>query len=132
MVISATVRNEASGHQVAVRTGDKEQQVGIPAKAEGAGSSVNGGELLFLALATCFCNDVYREARDRGIAVSAVEVEVSGQFGGRGKPAEGIRYRAKVVSDAGEEAIRELLRVTDSVAEVHNTLRRGTAVVLEL
>jgi hypothetical protein len=45
-----------------VRTGNKEQPLGIPAKAEGSSSSLNEGELLFLALATCYCNDIYREA----------------------------------------------------------------------
>jgi uncharacterized OsmC-like protein len=131
MQIAATVRNQGSEHHVTVRTGDKEQPMGIPARAGGQGSGVNGGELLFVALATCFCNDVYREARERGIGVTSVEVEVTGRFGGKGEPAEEIRYRTTVEGDAGEEELRALLRYTDSVAEVHNTLRRGTAVTLD-
>ena len=31
-------------------------------KSPGRGSAVNGGEFLVLALATCYCNDLYREA----------------------------------------------------------------------
>jgi organic hydroperoxide reductase OsmC/OhrA len=44
------------------------------------GSSINGGELLFAALATCFCNDLYREAAQRGINVQDVDVEVTETF----------------------------------------------------
>ena len=73
MEISATVANQDGRHQSMVRTGDKAQSLGIPAKAEGFGSAVNGGELLFLALATCYCNDIYREAKTRGINVESVE-----------------------------------------------------------
>jgi uncharacterized OsmC-like protein len=35
---------------------------------------------LFLALATCYCNDIYREAAKRNIKVDSVEVEVEGTF----------------------------------------------------
>jgi hypothetical protein len=54
------------------------------------GSSINGGELLFAALATCFCNDRYREAAKRGVEVQDVEVEVTGTFGNPGEPARDI------------------------------------------
>jgi organic hydroperoxide reductase OsmC/OhrA len=130
MIISATVMNEGDKHRTVVRTGDKVQTVGIPAKTEGSGSSVNGGELLFLALATCYCNDIYREAKERGLQVSAVEVEVTGNFGGKGEPAEDIRYRAALKSNASREEVVDLMRRTDSVAEIHNTLRRGTPAIL--
>ena len=131
MIISATVINEGKQHRTVVRTGNKDQQVAISAKAEGSGSSVNGGELLFLALATCYCNDIYREAKERGLQVSSVEVEVTGTFGSKGEPAENIRYRAAVKSNAGREQVLQLMRHTDSVAEIHNTLRRGTPVLLD-
>ncbi len=131
MMISATVVNEGVQHRAVVRTGDKEQQLLIPAKTDGLGSGVNGGELLFLALATCYCNDIYREAKERGLEVASVEVEVSGQFGGKGEPARDIRYRAALRSNASQEEILDLMRHTDSVAEIHNTLRQGTPVTLD-
>ena len=130
MIISAIVMNEGDQHRTIVRTGNKEQPVGIPAKMEGSGSSVNGGELLFLALATCYCNDIYREAKERGLQVSSVEVEVTGNFGSKGEPAEDIQYRAALKSNATREEVIDLMRYTDSVAEIHNTLRRGTPVIL--
>lgn len=130
MQISARVVNQKGQHQSSVRTGDKTQSLAIPPKIEGAGSSVNGGELLFLALATCYCNDIYREANDRGLEVESLEVEVSGQFGSRGEPAEKITYRASVKAKGSEDEVLRLMRDTDSVAEIHNTLRRATPVVL--
>jgi organic hydroperoxide reductase OsmC/OhrA len=81
-----------------VRSGDDEKVLVIPAKQEGSGSSINGGELLFLALATCYCNDIYREAKERGVEVVSVEVEVTGRLGSKGAAAEDIQYRATVTS----------------------------------
>jgi organic hydroperoxide reductase OsmC/OhrA len=130
MEISATVVNQDGRHQAMVRTGDKAQSLAIPAKAEGFGSAVNGGELLFLALATCYCNDIYREAKTRGIDVESVEVQVVGQFGAKGEPAENISYRASVKAQGSERDVLDLMRYTDTVAEIHNTLRRATPVVL--
>jgi uncharacterized OsmC-like protein len=103
----------------------------IAPKASGFGSSVNGGELLFLALATCYCNDIYREAAKRGIEVERVEVDVDGQFGTEGEPATHVAYRARVVAHADEAEIRELMRQTDTLAEIQNTLRVQTPVTLE-
>lgn len=86
---------------------------------------------MFLALATCSCNDVYREAGKRGIAVEQVEVEVEGRFGAEGEPATGVTYRATVVADADEAEIRELMRRTDAAPEFQNTLRVPTTVTLD-
>lgn len=88
--------------------------------------------MLFLALATCYCNDIYREAAKRDIEVDRVEVEVTGNFEAEGKPGSNIVYRAKVDAKASPEEIRELLSHTDTVAEIQNTLRVGTAVKLEI
>lgn len=130
MEVSAVVRSTGSGHAVTVRTERNEQQLPIPAKATGPGSGVNGGELLMLALATCYCNDLYREAARLGIALEAVEVEATARFPGVGLAASDILYRARVSSPAGPARIAELLRQTDAVAEVHNTIRAGVPVVL--
>ncbi len=130
MEISATVRNTAAGHAVGVRTGDNAQALAIPAKANAPGSAVNGGEFLLLALATCYCNDLYREAARLGIAVDGVEVEATAVFPGIGLAATDIRYRVRVDSPADAAAVAELIRKTDAVAEVHNTVRASVAVAL--
>ena len=59
---------------------------------------------------------------------SGHEVEASAEFPGVGLAAKDIRYRARVVSSAPEPAIARLLRETDRVAEVHNTIRAGVPV----
>ena len=130
MQTSARVESRQDQHHVTLRTNGQVHTLAIAPKPGGFGSSASGGELLALALATCWCNDLYREAAARGIAVQGVEVEVDAEFGAAGEPARQIRYRAKVTADAPDEAVRELVEHTDRVAEVHNTLRRGIAVEL--
>ena len=131
MKISAQVQNSHGEHQVTLTTNGNPHSIVIPPKPSGYGSSANGGELLFLALATCYCNDIYREAAKRGIKVEQVEVTVEGQFASEGGPATGITYRAKVVAHAPEAEIRELMQHTDTVAEIQNTLRVPTPVTLD-
>ena len=130
MKISARVQNSHNVHHVILRTNDQSHSLTIPPKPTGFGSSANGGELLFLALATCYCNDIYREASKRGITVGHVEVEVEGEFGAEGASAQNVTYRAKVAAKAPPELITELMQFTDRVAEVQNTLRVATGVTL--
>ncbi|MDR7094351.1 OsmC family protein [Hydrogenophaga laconesensis] len=129
MNISATVRHNAARYDVEVRTGATAQALIVPAKTSGEGSAVSGGEFLVLALATCYCNDLYREARRLRIPIDGVEVQASARFAGIGLAATDIRYTASVNSPASPEAISALLRETDAVAEVQNTLRKGVPVV---
>lgn len=127
MEISATLVNAPGRHQVVVRTGGAEHALEIAAR-RGGGSATNGGELLMLALATCYCNDLYREAARLGITLEEVRVSASAKFEGVGLAATDVRYTASVRSSAPEPAIAQLMRETDAVAEVHNTLRRGVPV----
>jgi organic hydroperoxide reductase OsmC/OhrA len=130
MRISAQVTSSYSEHHVTLATDGATHSIVIPAKPSGYGSSANGGELLLLALATCYCNDIYREAAKRGLMVEQVEVEATAKFGGEGEPASDLTYRARVVAHATEEEIRELCRRTDLAAEIQNTLRASHAVTL--
>ena len=128
MRISASVANRAAEHEVTLSTAGKSQALAVSAKATGGGSAVNGGEFLMLALATCYCNDLYREAAARGLVLTAVEVQASADFPAAGLAATDIRYRARVESTASDAQIEALLRETDQVAEVHNTVRAGLPV----
>ncbi len=129
--ISAQVSSQQNQHEIALTTNANAHVIDIPPRASGYGSSANGGELLFLALATCYCNDVYREAAKRNIVVKRVQVEVSGTFGDApGSIAENVTYTAIVEAEAAEAEIEALMRHTDTVAEIHNTLRLGTTVTL--
>ena len=131
MEISAKVVNAPGAHEATVRTASAARTLAVPPKREGRGSAVNGGEFLMLALATCYCNDLFREAARLGLALDRVEVEATAEFPAAGLAATNVRYRAKVVSSAPDDAIEKLMRETDAVAEVHNTLRAGVPVRLE-
>ena len=128
MEIRAVIRNADADHHATVSTDGRATVVAVPGRP-GGGSALNGGELLCLALATCYCNDLYREARQRGITLTSVVVEATAEFGGPGEPARRITYAAQVTAaDATPADIEALLAHTDSVAEVHNTLRAGIVV----
>jgi uncharacterized OsmC-like protein len=131
MKYSAHLQNSSDHHLVTLKIEEKEQTLPIAPRPTG-GSSVSGGELLFLALATCYCNDLYREAGKLGIALHSVEVEVEGDFEAEGKPASNITYRARINANASPEKIRELMVHTDRVVEIQNTLRTGTPVKFEI
>ena len=130
MKISAHVLNSHKNHQVLLKSDSNEHSISIQPNSTGFGSSINGGEMLFLALATCYCNDIYREAAKREIKIKEVEVEVEGNFYEEGKPARNVTYRAKVIGKASKEDLKELVKYTDKVAEIQNTLRVETPVSL--
>lgn len=130
MTLSARVTSAFNRHETTVQTNDSAKTISIAPKPTGYGSSVNGGELLMLALATCFCNDLYREAAKRGMAVTGVEVEVTGEFGAEGEAGTNFTYQTRVTAEASPEAIADLVRHTDRVAEIQNTLRQGVRVTL--
>lgn len=131
MKIGASVKSSQGSFQVMLQTDDHQHTITIPPKSDGFGSSVNGGEALSLALATCYCNDIYREARKRGIQVEGVEVRVDSDFEGEGAVARNIVYRARVTARASEGEIRDLMNFTDTVSEIQNTLRAGFPLILK-
>lgn len=130
MHITARLISAFDRHETTVQTNGSAKTLAIAPKPMGYGSSVNGGELLMLALATCFCNDLYREAARRNIAVTGVEVEVTGEFGAEGEAGRNFTYQARVSAEASPEEVEALVRHTDCVAEIQNTLRQGVRVTL--
>lgn len=131
MIISASIKNKKDFNNIILNTDKNSHSLDITTKPSGYGSIINGGELLFLALATCFCNDIYREAEKRKMKIESVYVEVTGEFGGVGEPAKNIVYTANVnAPEYSKEDINHLLEFTDKVAEIHNTLRLGVDVKL--
>lgn len=131
MTITATIKNNLLQNDISVATEGNRKEIAIPSKSNGQGSSVNGGELLFLSLATCFCNDIYREAARRKINIKSIEVNVSGEFGMEGEPASNISYKVNIQSNTPKNEIIELIKHVDTVAEIHNTLRKGVNVSLQ-
>jgi len=126
----ARIRNSEGQHRAEVEAGKHQASVPIEPRPSGFGSRVSGGEMLMLALATCYCNDTYREATKMNIVVTAVEVECSADFEAEGAPAANVTYAVKISARASEEQIRELAGRVDRLAEIHNTLRRAIPVAL--
>src|ERR1051325_2301951 len=133
MLISATVENRFQRHQVSLRTSGKSHAIDIPPRPSGLGSAANGGELLCLAMATCYCNDIYREPAKPGFEVAAGEVQgaaawgaavaaggveapPAAESGAEVAPAGRLSYRFVVRAKAAEASIRDLIAHTHTVA----------------
>ena len=85
---------------------------------------------MLLAIGACYTNDLYREAAKKGIPLGRVSVDVEGDWGGDPVRAQNVSFSINVESSAPEADVLALVRHTDEVAEVHNSLRLGTKVTL--
>ena len=112
------------------RAGGHTLVIDRPEKAGGGGLGFNGGELLHLAVAGCISNDLFREAQKLGIALRSVKVSVRGDFAGDPAVSTGIEYDVQLAGDANADRLRELVQLVDRIAEIPNSLRRGTPVRL--
>ena len=130
MKYSASLVNIDGRLDVVVTKGNRSKSIEIAPRKDGIGSSISGGEVLFLAIATCYCNDIYREAKKFGITVENVEVEVDGDFGEPGEPASNVSCRIKVTAQASDDEILELVKHTDKIAEIPMSIRNGTPVTV--
>lgn len=101
-----------------------------PVEAGGGGVGFNGGQLLYLAVAGCISNDLFREALAEGISLSNVRVIVRGDFSGEPAVSEEVTYEVEIAGDATPERLRALVRHVDAIAEIPNSLRHGTPVHL--
>jgi uncharacterized OsmC-like protein len=130
MKISASLKSNINHHDVVVQTVGIAKGKNISTKSSGLKSSVNSAEGLLLSFANCFSNDLYREAGNRNISISNMEVIFSGEFGAEGEARNKFTYRANVMSDAPSSEIHELIHYTDQKGEIQNTLRKGVAITL--
>ena len=101
-----------------------------PADAGGGGLGFNGGQLLYLAVAGCVSNDLFREARAEGIELTSVRVRVRGDFSGDPPVSEAIEYEVELEGEAPRARLDELVERVDRIAEIPNSLRNGTPVRL--
>ena len=100
-----------------------------PREAGGGGLGFNGGELLYLAVAACLSNDLFREAAKDGISLERVVVRVRGEFAGEPAVSGDVEYDVEVAGEPNER-LEELVRKVDAIAEIPNSLRGGTPVRL--
>jgi len=101
-----------------------------PSDAGGGGRGFSGGELLYLAVAGCISNDLFREAADRGVTLDRVVVKVAGDFTGDPAISAEITYSVEITGSASDEELRLLVEHVDKIAEIPNSLRRATQVRL--
>ena len=124
------IRTIANGSLAVGSSGPRTVTIDRTKEAGGMGLGFNGGELLLLAIGGCYSNDLFREASKQGIEVRSVQVTVSADWGGDPVRAQNVTYSVKVEADASQETIQQLIRHTDQVAEIPNSLRYGTEVKL--
>lgn len=85
---------------------------------------------MYLAVAGCISNDLFRKARTFGIELSSVRVKVSGDFAGEPAVSDQIRYKVEVVGNVREARLLALIDQVDEIVEIPNSLRQGTRVRL--
>lgn len=85
---------------------------------------------MYLAIAGCLSNDLFREALGRGITLDQVVVRVDGDFVGDPAVSTEVSYEVELNGDADDEALRDLIDHVDRIAEIPNSLRIGTPVRL--
>jgi putative redox protein len=101
-----------------------------PTEGGGGGLGFNGGQLLYLSVAGCISNDLFREARTAGIELESVRVKVGGNFVGDPPVSDEILYEVELKGDAPEARLQALVDQVDEIAEIPNSLRQGTRVRL--
>jgi len=124
------VRNVAGEPAAIGSAGPHTVVVDRPADGGGRGVGFNGGQLLYLAIAGCVSNDLFREAPADGIPLDRVRVVVDGDFQGDPPVSTDVTYAVEVAGDASTEALERLVAKVDAIAEIPNSLRAATAVRL--
>lgn len=122
------VRSVAGGPTALGWGGAATAIVDRPVDGGGRGLGFNGGQLLNLAVAGCVSNDLYREAARRGIRLDHVRVVADSDYTGEPATSTTIEYEVEIAGDASDEALAELVAFVDEIAEIPNSLRRGTEV----
>lgn len=129
-MVEVEVRNVAGEPAAIGNAGPYTVVVDRPAGGGGRGVGLNGGQLLYLAVAGCLSNDLFREAAADGIDLRRVRVVVRGDFGGEPAVSAPIEYDLELSGGAPAEVLRELAERVDAIAEIPNSLRGGTRVTL--
>jgi uncharacterized OsmC-like protein len=101
-----------------------------PTAAGGGGLGFNGGQLLYLSIAACWSNDLYREAATMGIELDSVEITVDGDFPARGSGSTPISVEVIVRSSAPEARVRDLIAEVERVAEIPRAIRDAAAITV--
>jgi len=83
---------------------------------------------LLFSLATCFCNDIYREAAKKILPYQALMLKSTGDFAAEGEPVQILNTLLTLFQIHLQ--MEDLIDHTNKVAEIHNTLRKGPNITL--
>jgi len=97
-------------------------------RAQVSAESLSGGHLRHLAVAGCLFNDILREAPNRGITITKLEVRADGGFAGDPATSTGITYSVDLAADAPDAELRQLVADCERGAAIPHVLRHGTQV----
>lgn len=92
---------------------------------------LTGGHVLHLAVAGCVSNDLFREAKARGIHLTRVKVTAAGGFVGDPCRSTGVTYDVEVEGEASVGELDRLVADVESLAEIPSVLRHGAVVRLD-
>jgi hypothetical protein len=95
-----------------------------------AGEGPNHNELLCLALAAGYTDELLEEAERRSIVVERARVTVEAETGHGGRTTRNLALAVRLETDEHEPAVMELIEHTDRVSEVLKVIRLGTPVRL--
>jgi putative redox protein len=123
-----TLRTVGEGPTALGQGGPFTLTVDRPSAAGGGGLGFNGGQLLYLSIAACWSNDLYREAATMGIELDGVELAVDGDFPARGSGSTPITVDLVVHSRAPEDKVRELIAEVERVAEIPRAIREAPTI----
>jgi putative redox protein len=118
MMFEVEVRNVAGEPAAIGNAGPYTVVMDRPVDGGGRGVGFNGGQLLYLAIAGCISNDLFREASAAGIDLQRVRVLARGDFSGDPAVSAPIEYEVELSGDASAEALRELAARVDEIAEI--------------
>jgi uncharacterized OsmC-like protein len=129
------------GISCSVETGRAIAEAGLHPAAGGDGSRLCSGDMLLEALAACAGVTLRAVATSIGVRIDSGRVEAEGDLDFRGtlgvaKDAAvgftAIRLTFELDSDASEEQLATLLRLTERYCVVYQTLRQPPAVKVDL
>lgn len=124
------------GVSCSVRTGHKLAKAGLHPATGGEGSLICSGDMLLESLVACAGVTLRAVATSIGLEVRGGEISAEGDIDFRGTLAvdkqapvgfTDIRLRMKLDTDAGEEELATLLKLTERYCVVLQTLARGPA-----
>src|SRR3954454_8255932 len=130
MALSVAMRSVGGGPTALGSAGSYTLVADRPLEAGGGGLGFNGGQLLYLAVAACISNDLYREAAGRGMTLREVAVDVKGDFPAPGAPSGPIEITLSVTADASQASLGALVDEVDRIAEIPNSIRGTTPVTI--